>query len=161
MSGVVVIFDCVTGILALVIDLVFLHVALIDVLGGHAEGLGEGYEEVEEVNDLHAGVLLIDLLVFGPPFPREAIDQFGQFLTHGAGIIEGPFGFLIGREICEVDSDFFVQKVLHAEDFLELVGLGHSEFVASGAGRRRLFCSKTHRDVKKSGSELDGDEWNR
>ncbi len=47
MSGVGVIFDCVTGILALVIHLVFLHVALIDVLGGHTEGLGEGNEEVE------------------------------------------------------------------------------------------------------------------
>jgi len=47
MSGVGVIFDFVTGILALVIHLVFLHVALIDVLGGHAEGLSEGNEEVE------------------------------------------------------------------------------------------------------------------
>ena len=41
MSGIGVVFDCVTGILALVIHLVFLHVALIDVLGGHAESLGE------------------------------------------------------------------------------------------------------------------------
>jgi hypothetical protein len=39
--------------------------------------------------------------------------------------------------------------------------LGHREFVATGAGRRRLFCSKTHRNVKKSGSELDGVESNR
>ena len=161
MPGVVVIFDCVTGILPLVIHLVFLHVALIDVLGGHAEGLGEGYEEVKQIDDLYAGVLFIDLLVFGPPFPGKAIDQFGQFLAHGAGIIEGPFGFFIGREIGQVDPDFFVQKVLHTEDFLELVSLGHREFVATGAGRRRLFCSKTHRNVKKSGSELDGVESNR
>ena len=119
------IFDCVTGILAFVIHLVFLHVALIDVLCGHAEGLGEGYEEVEQVDDLHAGVLLVDFLVFGPPFPWEAINQFGEFLAHGPGIIEGPFGFFIGGEIGEVDPDFFVQKILHAEDFLELVGLGH------------------------------------
>ena len=47
MSGVGVVLDCVTGILALVIHLVFLHVALIDILGGHTEGLGEGNEEVE------------------------------------------------------------------------------------------------------------------
>ena len=36
MPGVVVIFDSVTGILAFVVHFVFLHVALVDVLGGHA-----------------------------------------------------------------------------------------------------------------------------
>ena len=47
MFGIRVVFDTVAGLLAFVIHLVFLHVSLIDVLGGHAEGLGEGYEEME------------------------------------------------------------------------------------------------------------------
>ena len=37
--GVGVVFDRVAGFLAFVVHLVFLHVALIDVLGGHAESL--------------------------------------------------------------------------------------------------------------------------
>jgi len=36
-----VVFDRVAGFLAFVVYFVFLHVALIDVLGGHAEGLGQ------------------------------------------------------------------------------------------------------------------------
>jgi hypothetical protein len=33
--------------------------------------------------------------------------------------------------------------------------LGHEGLVASGRGRRRLFCRKTQNDVKNSRRELD------
>ena len=111
---------------------------------------------MEEVDDFDAGVLLIDLLVFGPPFPRETIDEFGQLLAHGAGVVEGPFCFVVLRERGEVHPDLFIEEVLHAEDFVEFIGCGHREWVAGGARRRRLFYKKKGGDVKKSGSRLDG-----
>ena len=138
------------------VDLILFQVALVDIFGGHSEGLGEGDEKVEEVDDFDACVLLIDLLVFGPPFPRETIDEFGQLLAHGAGVVEGPFCFVVWRERGEVHPDLFIEEVLHAEDFVELIGCGHREWVAGGARRRRLFYKKRGGDVKKSGSELDG-----
>ena len=93
------VFDCVAGFLAFVIHLVFLHVALIDVLRGHAESLGQRDEEVKEIHHFDAGVLFIDLLIFGPPFPRETIDQLSEFLRHGAGVVESPLGFFVWGEI--------------------------------------------------------------
>jgi len=115
-----------------VIDFVFLHIALVDIFGGHPEGLGEGNEEVEEVDDFNAGVLLVEFLVFGPPFPGEAIDELGEFLGHGAGVVEGPLGFVLGGEVGEIDSNFFIEEVLHAEDFVEFIGRSHRELVAGG-----------------------------
>lgn len=114
------------------IDFVFLHIALVNVFGGHAEGLGEGDEEVKEVDDFDAGVLFIEFLVFGPPFPGEAIDELGEFLGHGAGVVEGPLGFVLGGEVGEIDSNLFIEEVLHAEDFVELVGGSHRKLVAGG-----------------------------
>jgi hypothetical protein len=95
-------------------------------------------------------------LVFGPPFPWKAVDEFGEFLAHGTGVVEGPFRFVVRREGGEVDSDLFVEEVLHAEDFVQLIGCGHKKWVAGGRGRRRLFYKKIRIDVKKSGSGLDG-----
>ena len=114
------------------IDFVFLHIALVDVFGGHAEGLGEGDEEVKEVDDFDAGVLLIEFLIFSPPFPGEAIDELGEFLGHGAGVVEGPLGFVLGGEVGEIHSNFFIEEVLHAEDFVEFIGGSHRELVAGG-----------------------------
>ena len=114
------------------IDFVFLHIALVDILGGHAECLGEGDEEVEEVDDFNAGVLLVEFLVFGPPFPGEAIDELGEFLGHGAGVVEGPLGFVLGGEVGEIDPNLFIEEVLHAEDFVEFIGGSHRELVAGG-----------------------------
>jgi len=101
-----------------VINFVFLHIALVDILGGHAESLGEGDEEVKEVDDFDSSVLLVEFLVFGPPFPRETIDQLGQFLRHGAGVVESPLGFFVWGEVSKIDPDLFVEEVLHAEDFV-------------------------------------------
>ena len=156
MSGIGVVFDGVAGLLALVVHLVLFDVTVVDVLRGHTEGLGQGNEEVKQVDDLDAGVLFVDLLVFGPPFPGKTVDQLGDFLGHGPGVVEGPFGFVLGGKAGEIDSDLFVEDVLHAEDFVEFIGLGHEELVAFGGGRRRLFCKKTHADVKNSGRILDG-----
>ena len=114
------------------INFVFLHIALVDILGGHAESLGEGDEEVEEVDDFDTGILLVELLIFSPPFPREAIDELGEFLGHGAGVVEGPLGFVFGGEVGEVDPNLFIEEVLHAEDFVEFIGGSHRELVAGG-----------------------------
>ena len=114
------------------IDFVFLHIALVDILGGHAEGLGEGDEKVKEVDDFDAGVLLIEFLIFSPPFPGEAIDELGEFLGHGAGVVEGPLGFVLGGEVGEIDPNLFIEEVLHAEDFVEFIGGSHRELVAGG-----------------------------
>ena len=114
------------------IDFVFLHIALVDILGGHAESLSKGDEEVEEVDDFNAGILFVEFLVFGPPFPREAIDELGELLSHGAGVVKGPLGFVLGGELGEIDPNLFIEEVLHAEDFVEFIGGSHRELVAGG-----------------------------
>ncbi len=114
------------------IDFVFLHIALVDILGGHPEGLGEGDEEVKEVDDFDASVLLVEFLVFGPPFPGKAIDELGELLGHGAGVVEGPLGFVLGGEVGEIDPNLFIEEVLHAEDFVKFIGGSHRELVAGG-----------------------------
>ena len=116
--GVGVVFDRVAGILAFMIHFVLFDVAIVNILRGHAHGLGHGNEEVKEVDDLDAGVLLVDLLVFGPPLPRETIDQLGQLLAHGARVVERPLGFFVGGKVGQIDPDLFVEEVLHAEDFV-------------------------------------------
>ena len=113
-----VVFDRVAGFLAFVVHFVFLHVALIDVLGGHAESLGQRDEEVKEIDHFDAGVLFVDLLIFGPPFPRETVDQLSEFLRHGAGVVESPLGFFVWGEVGKIDPDLFVEEVLHTEDFV-------------------------------------------
>ncbi len=114
------------------IDFVFLHIALVNILGGHAESLGEGDEEVKEVDDFDTGILFVEFLVFGPPFPGEAIDEFGELLGHGAGVVEGPLGFVFGGEVGEIDPNLFIEEVLHAEDFVEFIGGSHRGLVAGG-----------------------------
>ena len=52
MAGVVLVLLDVAGVLALVVHGVLLQVGLVDVVGGHAEDLGDGDQEVEEVDDL-------------------------------------------------------------------------------------------------------------
>ena len=59
--------------------------------------LGQRYKEMKKVDDLHPGVLFVDFLVLGPPLPRKAVDQLGNFLGHGPGVVERPLGFVLGR----------------------------------------------------------------
>src|SRR5581483_664875 len=82
----------VAALLPLVVDLILLEVGLVDVLGAHSQRLGERYEEVEQVDHLDPRILLVVLLVFGPPLPRYGIDELGQFLLHRARVVEDPFG---------------------------------------------------------------------
>ena len=134
MLGIVLVLDGVTGILALEIDLVLLHVSVEDVIGAHAEDLGEGDQEVEQVDHLDAGVLLVELLVLGPPFPRHAVGQLGHFLRHRAGVIEHPFRLRLLVHRGGIHANAQIQGRLHAEEFVQFVG-GRGRGGAAHRGR--------------------------
>ena len=106
------------------VDGVLLQVSLIDVVGGHAEHLGDRDEEVEEVDDLDAGVLFVELLVLGPPLPGHGVGQLGHLLLHGAEVVEDPFDLFLLGHAGGFDADALVERLLHLEDFFELVGHG-------------------------------------
>jgi len=53
-------------------------------------------------------------------------------LGHGAGVVEGPLGFVFGGEVGEIDPNLFIEEVLHAEDFVKFIGGSHRELVAGG-----------------------------
>ena len=71
--GIVVILGGVAGFLAFEIDLVFLHVSGKHVVRAHAQHLGHADEEMKQVDDFNARILLVELLIFGPPLPGDAI----------------------------------------------------------------------------------------
>src|ERR1041384_2356782 len=85
--GVVLVLRVVAAVLTFEVHLVLLHVGVEHVVGAHAEHLRDADEEVKQVHDFDARVLLVELLVFGPPFPRNAVGEFGDFLGHGAAIV--------------------------------------------------------------------------
>src|SRR5581483_6062919 len=120
----------VTRILPLEIDLVLLHVSIEDVIRAHAQHLGQADEEMKEIDDLHTGVLLVELLVFGPPFPRHAVGEFGHLLRHGAAIVEDPLRLFLFGHLVRVDADALVQGVLHAKEFAELIRFFHGSEIA-------------------------------
>ena len=113
MPGIGVVFDGAAGFLTFVVHFVLFDITIVDVLGGHSERLGERDEEVEQVHHLHTGILFVDLLVFGPPFPRKAVDQLGDLLRHGAGVVEGPLGFVLGGKTGKIDTDLLIEDLLH------------------------------------------------
>ena len=154
MPGIGVVFDGVAGLLALVVYLVLFDVAVVDVLGGHAEGLSQRYKEMKKVDDLHPGVLFVDFLVLGPPLPRKAVDQLGNFLGHGSGVVESPFGFVLRGKTGKIDTDLFIEDLLHAENLIEFVGLGHGTFVAFARGSGRLFWRKADEECEKEPREV-------
>ncbi|MFM1941822.1 MAG: hypothetical protein RI897_804 [Verrucomicrobiota bacterium] len=123
--GVVMVLFGVAGLLAFEVYRILFDVGLEDIVGAHTEDLGQADEEVEEVDDFDPGVLFIELLVFGPPFPGDAIGEFGHFLGHGAAVIEDPFRFFFVRHAIGDDADAFVEGFLHTEEFAELVGFVH------------------------------------
>lgn len=102
------IFFGVTGFLAGVIDLILFQVSVIDIVSSHAEGLGKGYQEMEEVDDFDASILFIKFLIFRPPFPRDTVDEFRHFLRHGTGVVKHPLGFFFLREIFEINANAFI-----------------------------------------------------
>ena len=79
-ARVVLVLLGVAAFLSLEVDLVFLHVGFEDIVGTHAKRLREADEEVEQVDHLDAGILFVELLIFGPPFPRHTVGEFSQFL---------------------------------------------------------------------------------
>jgi len=125
-----VILHGVACFLTFMIDLVLFEVGLKDVVGGHADGLGEGDQKVKKIDDLDPDILLVEFLVFGPPFPRDAIDQLGHLLAHGAGVVENPLGFLFFGQILEFDADAFVEDGLETENFFEFIGCCHEGEIA-------------------------------
>ena len=93
MFGVVFVFLRVAAVLPLKLT-VLLHVGFEHIIRAHAQHLCQADEEMNRL-PLHAGVLLVELLVFGPPFPRHAVGEFGDLLRHGSGVVEYPLGFLL------------------------------------------------------------------
>jgi len=123
--AVVFVFGVIAAVLTGKIDLVLFGVGLVEIGRGHFEDLGDGDEEVEEVDDFDAGILFIELLVFGPPFPRDAVGEFGDFLGEGAAVVEDPLLALVVGHVGGVDADALVKLVLEAEDFFEFVRCIH------------------------------------
>ena len=99
MPGIGVVFDGVAGFLTFVVHFVLFDITIVDVLGGHPQGLDQGDEEVKKVHHFHAGILFVDLLVLRPPFPRKTVDQLGDLLCHRAGVVQRPFGFVLRGEV--------------------------------------------------------------
>lgn len=89
-----------------------------DIVGGHTHDLGHGDEEVEEVDDFDFSVLLVEFLVFSPPFPGNGVDEFGHFLLHGAGVVEDPLGFAFFRHIGGIDADAFIKVFLQFKNVI-------------------------------------------
>ena len=75
------------------------------------------HQEVEEVHHFHFRILFVVGLVLGPPFPGNAVRQFGQFLGHGPAIVQRPLGFLLFRHPVGIDADPQIQLLLLGEDF--------------------------------------------
>jgi hypothetical protein len=120
-----VVFGGVAAVLAFEIHFVLFDVGGEDIVGAHAEDLREADEEMKQVHDFDAGVLFVEFLVFGPPFSRDAVGEFGDFLRHGAAIVERPFGFVGFAHAIGLNADALVEGFLHSPEFAELVGIFH------------------------------------
>ena len=83
----------------------------------------------KQVHDLDARVLLVELLILRPPFPRHAVGELGDFLRHGAAVIQNPFRLFRLAHAVGLDADAFVEGFLHSEQFTELVGFFHARSI--------------------------------
>jgi len=117
MFRIVLVLFGVAAVLALEVDGVLFDVGGKDVVGAHAEHLRHADEKMEEVHDLDAGVLLVKLLVFGPPLPGHAVGQLGHFLLHGPGVVEQPLGLIGLAHAIGLDADALVKGLLHPKEF--------------------------------------------
>ena len=117
MARVALILFGVAAVLPLEVDFVLFHVCGEDIVGAHAEHLREADEKMEQVDNLDAGVLLVEFLVLGPPFPRNAVGQFGDFLAHGAAVVEYPLGFLLAAHPVCLHADPLIERLLHPKEF--------------------------------------------
>ena len=62
MSGIRLVLLGVATVLTVVVHLVLFNIGFVDIVGAHSEDLGNRDEEVEEVDHLDFGVLLVKLL---------------------------------------------------------------------------------------------------
>src|ERR1017187_7927058 len=127
--GIVLVLGRVTAVLTLEIHLVLFDVSGKHIVGAQAEHLRETDEKMEKINDLDPRVLVVEFLILCPPFPRHAVGEFGDFLRHGAAIIQNPFGFFRLAHAVGFDADAFVEGFLHAEQIAELVGFFHARSI--------------------------------
>jgi hypothetical protein len=135
MLGIVVVFGDVARVLTLEIHFVLFDVGVEDIIRAHAQHLRHADEKMEQVHHFHARVLLVELLVFGPPFPRDAVGQLSHFLRHRAAVIEDPLGlFLLGHAV-RVDADALVERLLHTKEFAQLIRFFHPRKIA-GQGKK-------------------------
>ena len=126
MPAIFRVFCFVTGGLPVEVDLVLFGVGGVEIFRCHFENLSDGNEKVEKVDDFDAGILFVELLVFGPPFPRNAVGEFGNLLGHGAAVVEHPLNALLFGHVGGVDADFEIERFLHLENFVELVRWNHA-----------------------------------
>ena len=102
----------VAAVLAFEIQFVLFCVGIEHVIGAHAEYLRRADQKMEQVHDFDSRILLIEFLVFGPPFPGHAVGQLGNFLRHGAAIIQQPFRFFLLCHAFGIHADALIQGVL-------------------------------------------------
>jgi hypothetical protein len=84
---------------------------------------------MEQVHDFHAGVLPVEGLILGPPFPRGAVGQFGNLLAHRPAVLQQPLLTLSLRHPVSVHADSFVQLLLQPKQFIQLVRFVHDAFL--------------------------------
>ena len=126
MPAVVFVFCLVTACLPVKVDLVLFGIGSVEIFRRHFQNLGDGNQKMQQVNYLDAGVLFVKLLVLGPPFPRNAVGQLGNLLGHRTAVIQNPLLALLVSHAGGVYADFEIEGLLHLEDFVELVGFGHT-----------------------------------
>jgi large subunit ribosomal protein L17 len=124
-AAIVLVLGVVAFVLTGEVDLVFFGVGFVEVGGGHLQDLGDGDEEVQQIDDFHACVLFVELLVFRPPLPGNAIGQLGDFLRHGAAIIEHPLLALFLGHGGGVHAEALVELLLQAKDMFQFIGCAH------------------------------------
>ena len=141
--AVVLVFGVVTAVLSGEIHLMFLGIGIVEVGRGHLQDLRNGNEEVEQIDDFNTGILFIELLVLGPPFPRHTVRQFGDLLGQRPAVVQHPLLPLLIGHMGRVDADSLVKLFLEAKDLFEFVGCIHK----AGRHYRRecgekslLFC---------------------
>jgi hypothetical protein len=91
--------------------------------GGEVQDLGEGDQEMEQLGDFGAGFLFVEFLVAGPPFPGDAIGEFGGCLDQRAAVVQGPVLALAVVHFIGVHAGPAVEEFLEEEERLEFVGV--------------------------------------
>ena len=121
MPAIFRVFCFVTGGLPVEVDLVLFGVGGVEIFRCHFENLSDGNEKVEKVDDFDAGILFVELLVFGPPFPWDTIREFSNLLAHSATVTQQPLLALGISQVCRVHANALVEFPLETEDFVESV----------------------------------------